>query len=89
MFSNHEMKPHNYSKVPTARASKQGGSVSLIFNFTSTCDIKIDSFEFHLVVLYRPPGSDSQLLDEFGEFISDLVTHFDTILVIRDFNRPS
>ncbi|XP_030264935.1 uncharacterized protein LOC115576546 [Sparus aurata] len=41
---------------------------------------------FHLVVLYRPPGPYSQFLEEFGEFIADLVTRSDKILIIGDFN---
>ena len=41
---------------------------------------------FHLVVLYRPPGPYSQFLEEFGEFIADVVTPSDKILIIGDFN---
>ena len=37
---------------------------------------------FHLVVLYTPPGPYSQFLQEFGEFIADIVTHSDKILII-------
>ena len=48
---------------------------------------------FQLVVLYRPPGPYSQILEEFCEFIADFVTHSDKILIIGDFiihlNKPS
>ena len=41
---------------------------------------------FHLVVLYRPLRPYTQFLEEFGEFIADLVTRSDKILIIGDFN---
>ena len=40
----------------------------------------------HLAVLYRPPGPRSQFMEEFIEFIADLVTRADKILIIGDFN---
>ena len=46
---------------------------------------------FHLVVQCRPPGPYSQFLEEFGEFIADLVTQSDKILIILSIhlNKPS
>lgn len=41
---------------------------------------------FYLAVLYRPPGPYSLFLEEFSNFISDLVTRADNILIIGDFN---
>ena len=41
---------------------------------------------FYLVILYRPPGPYSSFLDEFSNFLSDIVLHFDNILIIGDFN---
>ena len=32
------------------------------------------------------PGPYSQFLEEFGEFISDIITHSDEIVIIGDFN---
>lgn len=39
---------------------------------------------FHLMALCRLPYS--QFYEEFGDFILDLVTHSDAILIIGDFN---
>lgn len=41
---------------------------------------------FHLYELYRHPGPCSQFLEEFGDFISDLITHCDKVLAIGDFS---
>lgn len=75
-----------------------------VFRLTSNHDIKFTSFEavvlkpsssssnslvqgtsFHLVVIYRPPGPE----EKFGDFIADLVTRSDKILIIGDFNIHS
>lgn len=72
-----------------------------IFNLISKQNITLNSFEalvlkpspsavnwnrFHLYELYRHPGPCSQFLEEFGDFISDLITHCDKVLVIGDFS---
>ncbi|WP_158586953.1 endonuclease/exonuclease/phosphatase family protein, partial [Alcanivorax profundi] len=70
--------------------------------FIGTSQLKFNSFEvlhikhipsqingsktFYLAVIYRPPGPYSSFLDEFGAFLSDLIIHSDSILVVGDFN---
>lgn len=41
---------------------------------------------FYLLVIYRPLGPHTGSLHEFPEFVADLVTHADNILIIGDFN---
>ncbi len=41
---------------------------------------------FYSVMLYHPPGPYSSFLDEFSDFLSDLVTHTDNIIIFGDFN---
>lgn len=41
---------------------------------------------FYSVMLYRPPGPYSTFLVEFSDFLSDLVTHADNIIIFGDFN---
>ncbi|XP_078139509.1 uncharacterized protein LOC144539314 [Centroberyx gerrardi] len=41
---------------------------------------------FYLIILYRPPGPYSSFLEEFSNFLSDLVIRTDNILIIGDFN---
>jgi len=38
------------------------------------------------VTLYRPPGPYSEFLDEFSEFLSDLVLNTDRVIIVGDFN---
>ena len=51
-----------------------------------TTNCRVRGSRLHLVVLYRPPGPYSQFLEEFGEFLSDIITHSDEIVIIGDFN---
>ena len=39
-----------------------------------------------LIILYRPPSSYSEFLDEFSEFLSELVLCSDKIIIMGDFN---
>ncbi|XP_061141855.1 uncharacterized protein LOC133158583 [Syngnathus typhle] len=41
---------------------------------------------FYLTVIYRPPGAYSGFLDEFSEFVADLVFNADNIIIMGDFN---
>lgn len=38
------------------------------------------------VIIYRPPGPYSEFLDEFSDFISNLVLNWDSIVIVGDFN---
>lgn len=40
----------------------------------------------YLIMLYRPPGPYSSFLDEFSNFLSDLITRADNIIIFGDFN---
>lgn len=86
-----EASPTDYANCHVALIS--------IFNLISKQNITLNSLKaspsavnccqgnrFHLYELYRHPGPYSQFLEEFGDFISDLITHCDKILVIGDFS---
>ena len=71
-------------------------SLGLVHNHRhklSSCEIlsmrpsaTIGPGSFYSVMLYRPPGPYSSFLDEFSDFLSDLVTHMDNIIIFGDFN---
>ena len=46
----------------------------------------IPPLPFYLIILYRPPGPYTSFLEEFSNFLSDLITRTDNILIIGDFN---
>lgn len=41
---------------------------------------------FYIAIIYRPPGAYTLFLDEFSQFLSDLVTKADHLVIIGDFN---
>ncbi|XP_061896832.1 uncharacterized protein LOC133645918 [Entelurus aequoreus] len=100
-FALNEASPPNYTNAHVARPLKRGGGVALIynenFNLTPNLNNKYKSFEvltmrsvtplpLDLAVIYRPPGPYSDFISEFSEFVADLVTHADNIIIMGDFN---
>ncbi|XP_061757363.1 uncharacterized protein LOC133553315, partial [Nerophis ophidion] len=100
-FAINEASPPNYTNAHIARHLKRGGGVALIynenFNFSPNLNNKYKSFEvlsmksatplpLCLAVIYRPPGPYSDFISEFSEFVADLVTHADNIIIMGDFN---
>ncbi len=41
---------------------------------------------FVLVTVYRPPGHHTDIIKEFGDFLSELVLAADKVLIVGDFN---
>ncbi len=39
-----------------------------------------------LSILYRPPGHHTDFIQEFGDFLSELVQAADKVLIVGDFN---
>nr|XP_061827608.1 uncharacterized protein LOC133613810 [Nerophis lumbriciformis] len=100
-FALGEASPPGYAGAHIARPIKRGGGVALIhnknFNLTPNLNNKYNSFEMltmrfvtplplHLAVIYHPPGPNSDFISEFSEFVADLVTHADNIIIMGDFN---
>ncbi|XP_061766120.1 uncharacterized protein LOC133558938 [Nerophis ophidion] len=100
-FALNEACPPNFTHAHIARPLKRGGGVALIynenFNLSPNINNKYKSFEvltmksvtplpLHLAVIYRPPGPYSDFINEFSEFVADLVTHADNIIIMGDFN---
>ncbi|XP_061924532.1 uncharacterized protein LOC133663844 [Entelurus aequoreus] len=100
-FALNEASPPGYTNTHVARPLKRGGGVALIYNenynLTPNLNNKYNSFEvltlrfvtplpLHLAVIYRPPGPYSDFISEFSEFVADLVTHADNIIIMGDFN---
>ncbi|XP_072772758.1 uncharacterized protein [Nerophis lumbriciformis] len=100
-FALNEASPPNYTNAHIARPLKRGGGVALIynenFNLTPNLNNKYKSFEvltmrsvaplpLDMAVIYRPPGPYSDFINEFSEFVADLVTHADNIIIMGDFN---
>nr|XP_049596961.1 uncharacterized protein LOC125981145 [Syngnathus scovelli]XP_049596968.1 uncharacterized protein LOC125981145 [Syngnathus scovelli] len=96
-----EASPPNFVSSHVACPRKKGGGVALISNselrFRPRSIHVFKTFEvlvvrstalpsFYLAVIYRPPGAYSGFLDEFSEFVADLVTNADNIVIMGDFN---
>ncbi len=41
---------------------------------------------FVLATVYRPPGHHTDIINEFGDFLSELVPAADKVLIVGDFN---
>nr|XP_049610836.1 uncharacterized protein LOC125988967 [Syngnathus scovelli] len=96
-----EASPPNFVSSHVARPRKKGGGVDLISNSELRVRPRsihvFKTFEvlivrstalpsFYLAVIYRPPGAYSGFLDDFSEFVADLVTNADNIVIMGDFN---
>nr|XP_049586306.1 uncharacterized protein LOC125975153 [Syngnathus scovelli] len=96
-----ETSPPNFESSHVARPRKKGGGVALISNsdlkFRPRSINVFKTFEvltvrstalpsLYLAVIYRPPGAYSGFLDEFSEFVADLMTNADYIIIMGDFN---
>lgn len=97
-----ELLPMNCGFFSRPRKSRKGGGIAVIFKNMFKCRLlsvdSYDSFETVLLckvespcslliaVLYRPPNSKSDFLRDFSEFLSDIVTRGDNLLIVGDFN---
>lgn len=96
-----ELLPTNCGFFSCPRKSKKGGGVAVIFKNSFKCRQipaeSFDSFEAMLckvespcslliAVIYRPPNSKSAFLSDFSEFLSDILTRNDNLLIVGDFN---
>ncbi len=89
----------NYFSCP--RTSSRGGGVAVIFkdlfkckllpvNVNSSFEVLMCKVEFSspllCVLIYRPPKANNDFLKEFSDFLSDLVSSADNLLIVGDFN---
>ena len=97
-----EASPPGYTSDHIPRASRKGGGVANIYDSKYKLTLKhiteFHSFEvllmkvnqadksFYIATIYRPPGPYTLFLNEFPEFLSNLVVMADSILIFGDFN---
>lgn len=101
MTSLSELSPPGCSFFSTPRSVGRGGGLAVVFKDKCKCRlsssalfstfesqlITLNSFKSVLCVLiYRPPNSRGDFIQEFSEFLSGIVPSFDNILILGDFN---
>lgn len=97
-----ELCPNDCSFISTPRCRGRGGGVALVYrnnfkiqklsianysSFELQC-VKVESASIPLVcaLIYRPPKRDKDFITEFSELLSHLVTEYDRLLLLGDFN---
>lgn len=96
-----ELVPHDCNFFNSPRLSGRGGGLAAVFRNSYSCRCLSSSprrtFELLLlqpvlnvsvlfVLIYRPPQPNKDFLTEFAEFLGDIVTSYDRILILGDFN---
>ncbi len=96
-----ESSPPNYGFLYSSRQDKRGGGVASIFSNNFTCSRsnfgEFSSFEYLAsvinsqqsiltVTIYRPPEYNSNFLSEFSDFMCIVLTGYDRIILLGDFN---
>ncbi len=96
-----ELVPQNCSFLNTSRSSGRGGGLAVVFKNSFYGRIipseVYKSFEAQMslmdlanpvlcVVIYRPPQFNNAFLSEFADFLGNVVTMYDQILLLGDFN---
>ncbi|XP_068615671.1 uncharacterized protein, partial [Brachionichthys hirsutus] len=96
-----EATPPDYTHLNQPRLSGKGGGVAAIFRNVFKC-IPVSynsytSFEYLgfmvnscdstiIIIIYRPPKTNSVFIQEFAELVSYFITKHDRILILGDFN---
>ena len=93
--------PPNYKFYQSTREHRKGGGVAVIFSDQFTCNEinlgKFSSFEYLAIkvktnhsmvflVIYRPPKNSPNFLPEFSTLLSTVLTNYDRIIILGDFN---
>ncbi|KAB5530630.1 hypothetical protein PHYPO_G00131520 [Pangasianodon hypophthalmus] len=96
-----ELLPQGYSYYNSPRLTGRGGGLMSIFKDEIRCRMispeLYNSFELQMfqimltnpvlvALVYRPPKSNRDFINEFSDFVSWLITQFDCFLIIGDFN---
>ncbi len=97
-----ELCPLNCSFISTPRCVRRGGGVTMVFRnqykiqtifaenfstFKSQCVlIESPTTQLLCVLVYRPPKPDKDFIKEFSDFISHIITLYDHLLILGDFN---
>lgn len=95
-----ELVPSDCSFLNCPRFYGRGGGLASVFNSSFCCrSLKTElysSFEVLLfqlnmnqlaiAVVYRPPNPNKDFLNEFANFLGDIVPQYDWLLIVADFN---
>lgn len=96
-----ELLPQDYLFLNSPRSTGRGGGLVSVFENKFSCQSlstnAFKSFELQLfrlnaenavvvALIYRPPKSTIEFISEFAEFLSELVTYNDRLLILGDFN---
>lgn len=93
--------PQGCNFLNSPRLSGRGGGLATVFKNIYLChclstqtrrSFEVQQFQLALVnpvvfvIIYRPPHANNDFINEFAEFLSEIVTSHDRILIIGDFN---
>ncbi len=96
-----ELVPQGCSFLNSPRLSGRGGGLATVLKDSYLCRslstgthscFEVLLFQLSLVnpvvfaVIYRPPNVNKEFLNEFAQFMSEIVTSYDRILILGDFN---
>lgn len=94
-----EASPSDFSFAHCSRSHQKGGGVAALFSHVLPCKTvsfgTFSAFEylalrqsnnFLIVTVYHPPQYRAGFISEFGDFLSNIVTRYDCILISGDFN---
>ncbi len=97
-----ELLPHDCCYFNSPQMSGRGGGIATVFKSFYKCkqlslSSSFTSFELSLfelgrshtvlcAVVYRPPKYNKDFIDEFFDFLAEIMLKYDSVLIVGDFN---